>query len=358
MIISANSAPHKEEFNLLLSSTLIELNWRAKNSENELIHLGGDKLEPFIKDVMAAKAVGTAFENSIELISGQKFPDIVANKFYGIEVKSTKQNHWKTTGNSVLESTRVENVERIFMLFGKLGKPIEFRCRPYEECLSEVVVTHSPRYLIDMNLSKGSTIFDKMKIEYDTLRKKSNPLKSVVDYYKSKLKPGEDIWWIGQEDNAASNLIVKKWKNLSNKEKQELKIKAMAFFPEIFSNKPTKYERLPVWLITREAVMYPALRDLFTSGGKCDIPIGRKIYQNAPRIFATLINNLSKIIETLLQTSATELTEHWQQQVNEKNKVKHWIELVSTEGNKIKDATHLDLKTMINEAYALLPNNP
>ncbi|WP_212744209.1 hypothetical protein [Maribacter sp. ACAM166] len=59
---------------------------------------------------MTDLAVGSEFENSIELIGGQKFPDIVAKKFYGIEVKTTTQNHWKTTGNSVLESTRVDDV--------------------------------------------------------------------------------------------------------------------------------------------------------------------------------------------------------------------------------------------------------
>ena len=79
------------------------------------------------------------------------------------------------------------------MLFAKLASPIEFRCRPYEEVLSEVVVTHSPRYLIDMNLEEGKTIFDKIKMPYDTLRKKENPIRPIVDYYKSKLKPGEEL---------------------------------------------------------------------------------------------------------------------------------------------------------------------
>ena len=63
------------------------------------------------------------------------------------------------------------------MLFAKLASPIEFRCRPYEECLSEVVVTHSPRYLIDMNLAIGKTIFDKIKTPYNELRKKALMLK-------------------------------------------------------------------------------------------------------------------------------------------------------------------------------------
>lgn len=179
MVVSINSEPHKDEFNALLKSTVKELNAHAKKTPKKIEELRGNKLEPYVRDIMTDLAVDSPFENSIVLIGGQKFPDIVAKKFYGIEVKTTIKNHWKTTGNSVLESTRVNNVERIFMLFGKLGKPIEFRCRAYESCLSEVVVTHSPRYLIDMNLEEGKTIFDKINMPYDKLRRKKNPIKPV-----------------------------------------------------------------------------------------------------------------------------------------------------------------------------------
>lgn len=351
MIISANSMPHQDEFNLLLEMTLTELNVQAKKSSKSISLLFGSKLEPFIKDMLSEKAVGTDFENSIELISGQKFPDIIAKKYYGIEVKSTTQNHWKTTGNSVLESTRVEGVERIYMLFGKLGKPIEFRCRPYEECLSEVVVTHSPRYLIDMNLSLGATIFDKMNVSYDSLRRKDNPIKPVVEYYKSKLKPGEDVWWMGQQDNGkASSFIIKIWNNLTAEEKQELKVKAMIFFPEIFSNSNDKFGRLAIWLVTREAVVCPNVRDLFTAGGKSDIIIGRKTYKNVPKIFLTLIKYLPETIEAVLKIPSSELTEHWQEKANEKNKLSLWIHLVVKQANKLSDARHLDIEEMINRA--------
>ena len=42
----------------------------------------GRNLEPFVKDVMTEIAVGTPFENSIELIGGQKFPDIITKKLW------------------------------------------------------------------------------------------------------------------------------------------------------------------------------------------------------------------------------------------------------------------------------------
>src|SRR5690554_5148707 len=144
----------------------------------------GRNLEPYVRDVMTDLAVGTPFEDSIELIGGQKFPDIIAKKYYGVEIKTTTKNHWRTTGNSIMESTRIEDVERIYMLFGKLGAPIKFKSRIYQECLAEVVVTHSPRYLIDMNLEEGNTIFDKINTPYDILRRSESPAKPIINYYR------------------------------------------------------------------------------------------------------------------------------------------------------------------------------
>jgi hypothetical protein len=352
MIISANSEPNRKEFNILLNSTITELNSHAKKSAKTISALAGNKLEPFVKDVMTDLAIGTPFENSIECIGGQRFPDIIAKKYYGIEVKTTTQNHWKTTGNSVLESTRVENVERIFMLFAKLASPIEFRCRAYEECLSEVVVTHSPRYLIDMNLEKGKTIFDKIKMPYDTLRKKENPIRPIVDYYKSKLKPGEDLWWMDQDNSRASNIVIKIWANLSAKEKQEVKNKAMVYFPELFSNSGDKFARLAIWLVTREGVVCPNIRDLFTAGGKGQILVGKKTYKNIPRIFLNLFDNLDFIIETIGQTSSIELSDYWCIKTSEKKKIADWIELISLQSKKISDAKHLNVKQILTEIIA------
>ena len=94
MIISANSEPNRKEFNSLLDSTLIELSSQVNKSPKSISKLLGRDLEPYIKDVMSDLAIGTSFENSIELIGGQKFPDIVAKKYYGIEVKTTTGNEY------------------------------------------------------------------------------------------------------------------------------------------------------------------------------------------------------------------------------------------------------------------------
>lgn len=86
-----------------------------------------------------------------------------------------------------MESTRDKNVENIYMLFGKLGgKTAEFKCRPYEDCLSDIAVTHSPRYLINMELTKEQTIFSKMGVAYDQLRNASDSIEIVRKYYREK----------------------------------------------------------------------------------------------------------------------------------------------------------------------------
>lgn len=347
MVISLNPNPHKNEFSKLLDATILELNKHAKKSPNKIEKLTGNKLEPYVKDVLTELAVGTHFENTIELISGQKFPDIVANKFYGIEVKTTTQNHWKTTGNSVMESTRVDDVERIFMLFGKLGKPIEFRSRPYEECLSEIVVTHSPRYLIDMNLEKGKTIFDKIKMPYDTLRQKDNPVKPIIKYYKSKLKPGQDLWWIDNEIEQSSNLVIDIWTNLDIKQKTDIKNRAMVYFPEVFSNRSDKFSRVAIWLATREAIVCPNIRDLFTAGGKEDYSVNGEIYKDIPQIFIKLFKNIDNISKVLMNTPSTQLSEFWNINVTEKTKKQKWINLIGNNSQTIKGVTYLDIERIL-----------
>ena len=264
-------------------------------------------------------------------------------------MKTTTQNHWRTTGNSVLESTRVNEVERIYMLFGKLADPIEFRSRAYQECLSEVVVTHSPRYLIDMNLSIGSTIFNKMNMEYDELRKKENPIKHIIEYYRSKLKPGQDLWWINQESERSSNLVINVWNNLTSSEKQIIKNRAMIIFPELFSNKHDKFSRLAIWLITREAIVCPSLRDVFTAGGQKSFIIKDTMYNSIPRIFINLFENIENIKEVIINTSPLELSEYWGIETSEKNKLNHWINIVDNYSKTIQSANHLNIRKILND---------
>ena len=335
MIISVNSKAEKTSFEGLLSCSLYTLQQRAKEYPKVYMSLVGTKLEKEIVNVLNENAINTPFENSIELVSGQKFPDIVAKKYYGVEVKTTQKNHWCTTGSSIAEGTRVSDVERIFMLFGKMCNPVEFRCRPYEECLSDVVVTHSPRYLINMELKQGQTFFDKLKIPYDELRKQDNPIQTVVKYYKSQLKNGENLWWTGGDDEQnTNNLIIRLWNNLTKTEKEILIAQGYCLFPELLSTSPDKFNRFALWLSTKKGVVCPYVRDQFTAGGKVEIVAanGRKMI--VPQIYGRLYSNIQNIEREINHFSVDELSDSWGCVVTENNKYQIWKQILLQYGDK------------------------
>ena len=236
--------PALAEFERLCFETCRIMNSKAEEQPSYYLSKGAQKLEPEVKRALEQAAVGTIFENKIEMVSGQKFPDIVVAGRFGVEVKSTKDDKWSMVGGSVAEGTRVEGVEHIYVLFGKLHRPVEFRTRRYEDCLYDIAVTHSPRYKIDMELKAGDTIFDRMQISYDSMRRLDNPIEPVVSYYRSTLKPGESLWWINGEDAASGSAPAKirLWSTLSKQEKEDLIAQGFALFPELFGDSRNKYE--------------------------------------------------------------------------------------------------------------------
>lgn len=265
MIVSVNPKPEYQEFAALMKRTDALLNRDALTRPQYYAGRGGNPLEDDVKAALEECSKGTVFENTIEKISGQRFPDIVAAKYYGVEVKSTKNNHWTSTGSSILESSRIADVERIYMTFGKLGgMPIEFLSRPYEACLSGIAVTHMPRYLIDMRLQDGETIFDKMGVSYDELRTMENPVLPVSKYYRSQLKPGESLWWAGDSADEAVSATIRVWAQVSAKEKRTYTTYGCVNFPEIFSG---NYDRYALWL-TSQGIVDAHIRDQFSAGGQ------------------------------------------------------------------------------------------
>lgn len=289
MIVSVNPNPELKEFRILMQRTDALLNRDARNRHQYYSSRNGNALEDDVKYALEECAKGTVFENTIEKISGQRFPDIVAAKFYGIEVKSTKDDHWTSTGSSILESTRVTDVQRIYMTFGKLGgHPIEFRSKPYEECLSGIAVTHMPRYLIDMRLHKGETIFDKMGISYDELRMMENPVSPVSKYYRSKLKPGESLWWAGDSSDETVSATIKLWKNLTPEEKRNHTIYGCVNYPEVFGG---DYDRYALWL-TSQGVVDPHIRDQFSAGGQEPMLMSNGEKIKFPGVYRRVKNNM------------------------------------------------------------------
>ncbi len=319
MIISENREAELSSFLLLLEKTNAYLNIDAIESPSKYKRLEGIKLEPHVEEVMNHQARGTPFEGTIKRWGGSKFPDIVAKEYYGVEVKTTTGNHWTSLGNSILESTRIENVEHIFMLFGKLCSPIEFKVRPYHECLSDIVVTHYPRYIIDMNLPKGETIFDKIGMPYEHLRRLESPTIPVANHYRSQLTEGQSLWWLGdsaEEIEAPSPMTITMWNLVSRDQHAHLTAEGMVYFPElILSNEMVKYNRFSLWLIIQKGILYPNVRDRFSAGGRADLRTSTRTYYGLSRIFTTMLNHRELILHYLESVDRKTLEQYWERTI-------------------------------------------
>lgn len=150
----------KKEFNDVIECSigLLEID-RLKRPE--LYRKSGEAFEPrvaeCIKDALCKLKITADVDHTP---GGHGFPDIIiidnaGNKF-GVEVKSTIGNDWKINGNSILGSTRVPGIICTEIIFGHMkGEKSIFRHREYEKCVSDIVVTHSPRYKIDLDAEES-----------------------------------------------------------------------------------------------------------------------------------------------------------------------------------------------------------
>lgn len=306
-----NISQAHEAFVSLMGKTEAILNTEAKGSPEKYRKMDAKGLESCAFETIKSACSNTPFDaNEVQLISGQRFPDIVANTYYGIEVKSTKENKWISTGSSIVETTRVEHVDDIYMLFGKLGGNPEFKCRPYQDVLYDIAVTHSPRYLINMEIGESDTIFAKMGTTYDDFRLSEDSIAIARKYYREKAlqqHKQEMPWWISSNNiEQPHSFNVKLWNSLNTNEKRELRTKCMILFPEVLSPKqsPDKYNNSSLWLCSCCQVVNPNIRDSFSAGGKITHVNGHKLQKTASQVFNVIVEHSNDVRRLLKNPSA------------------------------------------------------
>jgi hypothetical protein len=289
--------------------------------------LSGAEFELIVYDVTVEVSSGTPFEGKLVHTADREFPDIVAAGFFGVEVKATKKDDWTSIGNSVLESSRFPSVEKIYMFFGKLGGAPNIIFRDYEDCLKGVAVTHYPRYQIDMKLEAGKSIFHEMGIDYATLRQSSTPVKQIRAYYKSRLKEGDALWWIEEDQDqiANSSPIVRNFASLSPEQRDVIKVDVFTQFPEVFSSSNKKFERVPAHLAVRYGVVTANLRDHFTAGGQTVVEYEGE-EAKVPQIFGEALRLSTQIAANLSEKTETDLSQAWNKRIeNFESFLKAWL---------------------------------
>lgn len=326
-VYNNNKQTALQEFDSLMKKTNTYMNNIALSTD---YYIGCDSklLEKETVIAMKENCKGTSFKpEDIQLVSGQRFPDIVTAKHFGVEVKSTKENKWISTGSSIVESTRIENVDHIYMLFGKLGgKPIEFKCKPYQECLYDIAVTHSPRYLIDMETSQEKTIFSKMGVEYDEFRLSEDPINTVRTYYLKKIKEEKRTampWWIGSETITSPTLRLWSKGALCQEEQNIYKAQLLILFPTEICN--SEYNRATLWLCIRHSIINTHFRDIFTAGGQVVIN-----GQYCPAIIKRILKIAPTIKKLLFEQSLLiDIKNNNPDLYYAKNKYAYWVQQIS-----------------------------
>jgi hypothetical protein len=326
MIYTEEKAASSQEFENLLQRTKEKVKSKLNEIENPST-LSGAEFELIVFNEAEECALGTTFEEKLVHTNDRDFPDIVAAGYFGVEVKATKKNDWTSIGNSVLESSRALDVERIYMFFGKLGGSPDIIYKNYEECLKGIAVTHYPRYLIDMELNAGDSIFSKMGIEYEELRKSENPVKSIRAYYKSKLEPGQELWWLSDDLDVSTtpSPVIKFFSKLPSEEKDKIRAEIFVYVPEILSNNLTKYNRAAAYLASSRGVISSNLRDHFTAGGQVDLTVKGQVIK-VPKIFDTLLKLKIHIEKVLESESRESLERHWMKGIDVEDPKSAWLE--------------------------------
>jgi hypothetical protein len=204
----------------------------------------------------------------------QAFPDIAVGEF-GIEVKFTLNDTWRSVGNSVLETNRIESVKHIYIVFGKMDGTPQARWGDYESSVIHVRTSHVPRFEVElppvvdpvhMSLDEMKEIkfpvslFETMGISYDEFRHLDMPekMKYIRKYAKSRLSAGERLWWI--EDDVETHSVpiqVRLYVNLSDDEKVRLRAEAAMLCPSIVKSRGAKgkYDDAVLYLLTYHGVL-------------------------------------------------------------------------------------------------------
>ena len=258
----------------------------------------------------------------------QAFPDIAAGDF-GVEVKFTSEDTWRTVGNSIQETQRIESIKHIYVVFGKMGGVPEVRWREYEKSVIHVRTSHVPRFEVELPLNEDvakKSLFAQMGICYDDFRKL--PMSEKMKYirrYAMKIHPDGKLWWLEGLEEHSLPLQVRLYTNLEAEEKVKLRAEAAILCPEIVKSGRcrNKYDNLVFFLLTYHGVLCHQARDLFSAGS-----VANPQNDDAGGIY---IARALQLIESDMEQAALSLpdslfVEYWGESVPKEKRLGKWLE--------------------------------
>lgn len=254
------------------------------------------------------------------------FPDIVLGQ-YGVEVKFTLKDTWRSVANSILESTRNPNVVYIYVVFGKMGGNAEVRWGSYDDSVIHVRTSHVPRFEVEID-SKRRPLFEQLGIPYRVFSALSveEKMRYIRAYARKRLKPGERFWWLEDKEEPEHSLPleVRLYTSLSDEEKRQLRAEAALLCPQVVrpSRAKHKYDDAALYLLTYHGVISYQARDLFSAGSvahKGDKSRGGNYVARA------LKDIEPEMREAALRLEGALFKEYWGEDVEPARRISEWL---------------------------------
>ncbi|MCA1909147.1 MAG: hypothetical protein LDL39_12375 [Magnetospirillum sp.] len=306
------------------------------NEDTETFEAALDQITAVLKAEIGKRPLKDAkvFENRVREVAAhvlgaetidfdpaaQAFPDIAIGRF-GIEVKFTTADSWRSVANSVLETNRVQSVERIYLVFGKMGGTPDVKWAAYDQCVMHVRTSHVPRFEVEIGTDRP--LFDKMGVTYDEFRAKEmhEKMRHIRDYARGRLRDGERLWWL--EDSPEVRLFTE----LSHAEKQRLRGEAILLHPQIVGTgrDREKYGAVALFMLTYYGVLCHQTRDMFSAGSVVGQARG-----------GLYVERMLKRMEPDLRAAAARMEdalfeEYWGQSVPPENRIAEWLKRADKE---------------------------
>lgn len=315
-----------QEFESILDKCCAQLTVEAKS-------IGFKTANEFENRVREVLSLLTTEDPSFEIDfkpHPQAFPDIAMGE-YGVEVKFTLNDTWRSIANSVLETQRIDSVKRIYIVFGKMGGDPEVRWGDYENCVIHVRTSHVPRFEVELPSDKAEikeSLFHQMGISYDDFRKLDMQDKmKYIRSYARKIHPDGRLWWIDEKDTDEHTLPIQArlYTNLNMEEKTRLRAEAALLCPTIVKSgrSRNKYDDMVLYLLTYHGVICHQARDLFSAGSVAN--------PNNDDEGGIYIARALKLIEKEMMDAALRMdnalfVEYWGESVAPQDRIKRWLE--------------------------------
>jgi len=297
------------------------------------------RFEEKVREVLADVCQKLGFEVDMSP-PAQEFPDIVYEQF-GIEVKYSVKDTWRSIANSIFEGRRNESAKHVYLIFGKAGGDPEVRWDKYEDSIMHVRTSHVPRFEIELGTDRP--LFEQLGIEYEQFRHLDNidKMPYIREYARGRMKPGERLWWIEDTDEPHTfSLEVKLYTKLSSEEKLKYRAEAALLCPQIVkgSRARGKYDDATMYLLTYHGILCNQARDLFTAGSvamRSDQTRGGNYIQRALQDIEPQIRDAATYLDSRL------FAEYWGEEVDAQNRIKYWLSRLDDHASDWKPSAEL-----------------